>query len=295
MLRLRALSLIVLSLAPLRALAWGRDGHQIVALVAAAKVHNATATAIHQLLGNQTLADVAPEPDALRAKEKQNPTLHPRTELWHFIDIPLDEASYVPDRDCPKIANNEVDRNCVIAAIDHFQQVLANKHASPTDRKRALTFLVHFVGDIHQPLHTTSRFAQAHGKGPSDHGANGVTAILPVTHDSQPLHTVWDDVLIAEENEKLQGNHTPPEYVRHLLTDVLPTLPAAALAETSAVAWANSAHQLAINDAYKYPGTDHEKAPLDGAYLTKNEKVADEQLTLAGVHLAHLLDAALKP
>ena len=288
MLRLRALSLILLSLVPLRALAWGKNGHQIVALVATAKVKPETTTAIHQLLGVQTLADIAPIPDAWRAKEKKDSTIHPRTEQWHFVDIPTDAAAYVENRDCPTIANNEVDRNCVIAAIAHFQAVLANKQAPQADRVRALTFLVHLVGDVHQPLHSTSRFTtDAKGHTHSDHGANGVTAEVPGMDTPQNLHGVWDDVLIAEEH------HTLPDYANHLLKDVLPTLTAAAVGETSVVAWANAAHQHAVNDAYKYPGTDLTNAPLDDAYLTKNEKVADEQLALAGVHLAHLLDAAL--
>ena len=270
-------------LTPSALFAWGKDGHQIVALVAQAKIQPATAAAVKTLLGAQTLADIAPLPDVWRAEETA--TSHPRTELWHFTDIPTTKITYVPDRDCPKIANNEVDRNCVIAAIDHFQTVLADTHAPAAARVRALTFVVHFVGDVHQPLHSTSRFTNGH----SDRGANGVKASFPGMNDSKEnLHHVWDDDLIASEHR------TPQQaYVQHLLNDILPTLPAALLAEKSDVAWATSAHQLAVQDAYKYPGTSLTFAPIDAAYVTKNTKVADEQLTLAGIHLAHVLDAAL--
>ena len=271
-------------LTPSALFAWGKDGHQIVALVAQAKIQPATAAAVKVLLGSQTLADIAPLPDVWRAAEK--PASNPKTVLWHFTDIPTTESTYVPDRDCPKIAGNEVDRNCVIAAIDHFQVVLADTHAPAAARVRALTFVVHFVGDVHQPLHTTSRFTNHN----SDRGGNGVKASFPGGSDpKENLHHVWDDDLIASEHR------TQQVYVQHLLNDILPTLPPASLAEKSDVAWANSAHQLAVADAYKYPGTSLTFAPIDAAYVTKNTPVADDQLTLAGIHLAHVLDAALGP
>src|ERR1700682_993927 len=147
---------LVVLLTPSALFAWGKDGHQIVALVAQAEVKPATATAVHDLLGTQTLADIAPVPDEWRALE--TPTSHPRTALWHFVDIPTTKTAYDQNRDCPTIANNEVDRNCIIAAIAHFQTVVADKTAPKADRVRALTFLVHFAGDVHQPLHSTSRF-----------------------------------------------------------------------------------------------------------------------------------------
>jgi len=279
---------IVVLLTPSVLFAWGRDGHQIVALVAAAKVKPATTTALTGLLGAQTLADIAPLPDDWRANEKQHPTIKPRTELWHFVDIPTDKATYDQNRDCRPIANNEVDRNCIIAAIAHFQTVLADKTAPKADRLRALTFIVHFAGDVHQPLHSTSRFIN----GQSDHGGNGVKASFPGVSDpnqTENLHHVWDDDLIASEGR------AQTVYVQHLLHDVLPTLPAAALNETSVVAWATSAHQHAVSDAYAYPGISKTFAPIDTPYVAKNTKVADAQLTLAGIHLAHLLDTLLAP
>ncbi len=292
MLRSGAVTLLVLSLVPVPAFAWGKHGHQIVALVAEAQVKDTTKTAIQKILGAKTLADVAPQPDELRAQEKHDPNIHPRTGQWHFVDIPFDAPAYVENRDCPTIANNEVDRNCVVAAIAHFQTVLANRNAPQSDRGRALTFLVHLIGDVHQPLHSTSRFTtDAQGKKHSDNGANGVTAEVPGIDTPQNLHGVWDDVLIAEERR------TNADYAKHLLTDVVPTLAVKDVAETDVVAWANAAHQLAVKDAYDYDGAGASptNAPLNVAYIKKNEQVADRQLALAGVHLAHVLDAALAP
>lgn len=265
---------------------WGRDGHQIVGLVAAAKVKPATTAAITDLLGAQTLADIAPLPDQWRAEE--TPTSHPKTELWHFTDIPTTAAAYVPDRDCPTIADNEVDRNCVLAAIDHFRQVLADKNAPKADRVRALTFIVHFVGDVHQPLHTTSRFKN----GDSDRGGNLVKATFPGVSDpehKENLHKVWDTELIKSEHR------TDEAYAQYLLDHVVPTLSAAAMNDSSDVDWANSAHHLAVVDAYHYPGHKLMFAPINKTYVKKNAKVVDKQLALAGVRLAHLLDAALAP
>jgi hypothetical protein len=65
---------------------------------------------------------------------------------WHYVDIPIDKPHLDMARDCPK-------GECVIAKIEDFKKVVTDPAATAVERREALIFLVHFVGDMHQPLH----------------------------------------------------------------------------------------------------------------------------------------------
>src|SRR5437764_9437979 len=139
-----ATTILVLAagLFPGQARAWGPEGHAIVAEIAETRLEAPARAQIAQLLtldGHQRLDEVASWPDAIRPS-------HPETAPWHFVDIPLLAAGFDANRDC---AGN----NCVVAQIQRFAAVLGNPNTAPQDRVNALKFLVHFVGDIHQPLH----------------------------------------------------------------------------------------------------------------------------------------------
>ena len=125
-----------------QALAWGPEGHAIIAEIAEARLEPAARTQVAQLLSledHQHLDEVASWPDAVRPRR-------PETAPWHFVDIPLTATAYDANRDC-------VGGDCVVAQIQRFAAVLGDRNAAPQDRLEALKFLVHFVGDIHQPLH----------------------------------------------------------------------------------------------------------------------------------------------
>ncbi|MEO8035411.1 MAG: S1/P1 nuclease, partial [Acidobacteriota bacterium] len=149
--------------------AWGHEGHQIVATVAAHRLNAAAAAEVGVLLDGQSLADVAALPDTWRSNE-------PETSNWHFVNIPKDDTAYDEARDCPPQAS-EVGRDCAVAAIEHFTSVVSDATAPKATRARALTFLVHFVGDIHQPLHSANN---------NDLGGNKV----PVTWFGAATHTI---------------------------------------------------------------------------------------------------------
>ena len=107
----------------------------------------------------------------------------PETAPWHYVNIPIhpapDEPSdYDATRDCPNDA-------CVVAKIEQFERVLADRQVSQRQRLEALKYLVHFVGDVHQPLHTSNDH---------DRGGNEV----PVTFMGRQtnLHAVWDTGII---------------------------------------------------------------------------------------------------
>src|SRR5262249_39126760 len=124
--------------------AWGPEGHAIVAEIAEARLTDAAKRQIADLLASddshaQHLDQIASWPDAIRPAR-------PETAPWHFVDIPLDAGIYDASRDC-------AGDNCVVQAIQKFVGVLRDGNEDKPKRLEALKFIVHFVGDIHQPLH----------------------------------------------------------------------------------------------------------------------------------------------
>jgi hypothetical protein len=139
-----AIVLIVATLVPAQAFAWGSEGHRIIAEIAEQHLQPETARQIRDLLAieNETsLAHVANWADQIRPQR-------PETASWHFVDIPITAPGYDRSRDC-------AGDNCVVAKIDQFTDELRNPALAPRQRLEALKFVVHFVGDLHQPLHAS--------------------------------------------------------------------------------------------------------------------------------------------
>ncbi|VIO79236.1 hypothetical protein CI41S_68040 [Bradyrhizobium ivorense] len=125
--------------------AWGQEGHSIIAEIAQQRLDADTLRRVKALLGGElSMASVASWADDYRAG-------HAETGGWHLVNIPLGKSAYDPDRDCSK-------DNCVIQAIARFRGVLSDCSKSAADRADALKFVIHFVGDVHQPLHDETHF-----------------------------------------------------------------------------------------------------------------------------------------
>src|SRR5262249_575700 len=144
-------ALALLTFIPAQVSAWGPKGHAIVANLAASRLTPATKENVQLLLGDGSLASIASWADDVR-KERDE------TYDWHFVDIPKDAAGVVESRDCFRPQDNHKNaqtdhHNCVVDRIEMFRQVLVDENASRADRLEALKWIVHFVGDVHQPLH----------------------------------------------------------------------------------------------------------------------------------------------
>ena len=150
-----ALTVILICL-PLPALAWGAEGHEIVAAIALRELTPAARLQVARLLGSEAML----VHDSNWADEVRDQ--RPDTGPWHYVDIPLDAPGYDAGRDCGGDA-------CVVAQISHDLHVLGNARVSAGQRAEALRFLVHFVADIHQPLHAVDN---------ADKGGNGVRVYL---------------------------------------------------------------------------------------------------------------------
>ena len=162
---------------------WWDLGHREVARLAELRLTPHTRAAVRSILGGQSLADASVWADNIRNYRHDADPLH-------YVNIPLADTVYVPEKHCPR-------GRCIIAAIEQERRLLADPAASPDDRAEALRFLVHFMGDLHQPLHVSNN---------GDRGGNqrAVTLLGSPTD----LHKVWDGELI--DSSGMTGSRISP-------------------------------------------------------------------------------------
>jgi hypothetical protein len=265
------------------ALAWGPEGHAIVADIAEAHLSAAARSEVAELLaleGHTHLDEVSSWADAVRPQR-------PETAPWHYVDIPLDASTYDAERDCPN-------DDCVVTRIVSFERILADTSALPADRLEALKWLVHFVGDIHQPLH-----AEDHG----DRGGNDIR--LTYFKQRTNLHAVWDGKIIEYALDLTLGpdysfDHDAVRADARALNAAIADADRARWAPghltsnlaQAVVAWANESHALARTVAYPNLPAERRGQWAIG-YQRAAWPVVQYQLERGGIRLAELLNESL--
>lgn len=271
MTKLSAVFLLILCL-PIPSFAWGPKGHQVIGDIARAHLKEQTRLRIRELIGNDDLASISTWADEVRNQR-------PETYGWHFVDIPMNASGFSEPRDCFRIDEkhpeaNQDRHNCVVDRIEVFQRVLADGNAARNDRVEALKFLVHFVGDVHQPLH-----AVGEARGGND---VNVTEFGSTQCGTRPcnLHFVWDLGLIDHTG---RDEATYTRYIETLITQRKLQNQAGGTPED----WANESFHLA-HQVWLNPG-----GQVDEAYFQKNIEIVNQRLAVAGLRLAKLLNEAL--
>lgn len=236
---------------------WGPEGHRIVALLAYPLLTPTARAKVNALLGGRSMADVANWADHIRRSR-------PGTAPLHFVNIPLGATSYDSARDCPGGA-------CIIEAIAHDRRVLADSTASPVARVEALRFLIHFLGDLHQPLHC------------EDHGDRGGNAVHVTFFGRRTtLHHVWDSGLLSHAGIGQAGLVTE-------LREEERAFDPARVDSGTVVEWAEQSHALAVQ-AYQLAARHR----LGRAYERDEIGVVDQQLIRAAMRLAAVLNDTLR-
>jgi hypothetical protein len=259
-------NLAVVVASPVQAHAWGYEAHRIIAEIAEQFLVPQTAHQVRELLAIEnvtTLADVSTWADEIRLQR-------PETGPWHYVNIPItlpsgEPAEYDPGRDCRNDA-------CVVAKIEEFKRALKDQQLSERQRLEALKYIVHFIGDAHQPLHVSNN----HDRGGND---DAVTFMgLPTN-----LHAVWDSGIIAPA---VKGNERA--YALQLVQNI--TQEQRQLwSEGNVILWVNEAHKLAADIIY---GALPHIGILPDYYETKALPIVNKQLERAGVRLATVLNKA---
>jgi hypothetical protein len=248
------------------ALAWSAEGHRIVARIADAGLTPAARAEAARLLAAEpdpTLAGIATWADELRDNQ---PELGKRSAKWHYINFD-GRCGFEPPRDCKG-------DNCVVTQTNRLYRILADTRRDPAERTMALKFLVHFVGDLHQPMHASPR----DDKGGNDYQVN-------LGGEGSNLHRIWDGTII--ERRDLSAEDHAEALLEHLPSSD-PTLQS----DRPVLEWALESCRL-VEDGKAYPAEGVHV--IDEAFLDERLPLAEQRLRDAGLRLAQLLNHALAP
>ncbi|HEX7368717.1 MAG TPA: S1/P1 nuclease [Rhodanobacteraceae bacterium] len=250
---------LALALAAPPAFAWGPRGHMIVARLAEAQLTPRAWAEAQKLLavrGARHLSDVAAWADDLRDTD---PALFRETHRMHFVNFHSRDCIYRPPRDCRR-------GECAVAAIAKYSAILANRANPPAERAGALAFVVHFVGDVHQPLHADYR-----------HDAGGNDFQVRWHGRGTNLHKVWDSLML--DTPQLSA----ARYAHKLAAETSPIATGGTPAE-----WAEESCRIDRDDGV-YPASHF----IDEAYVARELPIAEQRLRQAGARLAELLNRDL--
>ena len=255
--------LIALLCGSLPAFGWGGEGHSLIARIAWAQLTPAVQARVSEILGpGVTMQSIASWADNIRNQRRD-------TGPWHYIDIPIDKPHLDMARDCPK-------GECVIAKIEEFEKILKDPATPPVQRKEALMFVVHFVGDMHQPLHCADN---------KDGGGNTVR----VTFGGRPmnLHSLWDGGLLGK---------MPKEDELFAAWSVDAKKHYKSWSKGTVEDWAEQSHKVAQKVSYgllpKEPAGTPE--PIDAGYEKKSDVAIRLQIEKGGDRLARVLNDTLQ-
>jgi hypothetical protein len=305
-------AVVLFSVAP-SAFAWGCDGHKVVAKIAYERLSREAKAAANALLAQlpfdpavnhyctsdgNLFVDVSTWADDIRK-------VRPETASWHYVNLPLGTTKY-DAKYCPQ------KQSCVVEAIGKQLAILRDENATAADQSMALLFVIHFVGDLHQPLHDTSN---------NDRGGNCVPVTFygtePVESENESfrpnLHSVWDVELVT----KAMNGKSVSDFAAFLEGEFGHETETWAKQQVDVAGWAVNGEKLAEKDVYgklqrkisiaapvelKVCSDDHgvgermEKLHevVDEGYERETRETLERQLAAAGVRLAALLNDVWK-
>ncbi|WP_053077546.1 S1/P1 nuclease [Chromobacterium sp. LK11] len=256
-----------------QALAWGQEGHRVTGYVAQQLLSPQAKAAVNQLIPNADFAQLALYMDQHKQELKQQ---LPGSDQWHYNDEPVCDG--VEEDDCPS-------GNCASNQITRYSKVLADKSASKSARAQALTFLLHMIGDIHQPLHAADNH---------DRGGNDVKTRLAGSNKTGNLHSVWDTALVQQAlsgaNEQSWAAQNLKYYARNI----------AGWQSGQVNDWIKESNQYARSEVYgplsnfSCGSAPSDVAYLDRTYQTAGAQLVKQQLVKAGARIAMVINQALQ-
>lgn len=261
------LSLLLLIAAP-PAFAWDEEGHQVVAAIAQYHLTPEAREGVQLLLGSAQLHErnVASWADDVRSSQ-------PSTEPWHYVDLPRSADTYSQARDC-------VGNACVVGKLEDFSRQLADTTVSLPERLTALKFLVHFAGDLHQPLHCLDD---------DDHGGNKIQIRYPGRLRTTNLHAVWDSHILQDA----MGGQALVDYANALDSTISRADIQAWMSASTPASWANEAHKAAQGLYQELPAANlRGLRVLPKSYGSDHKARVELQLKQGGIRLASLLNKA---
>lgn len=272
---------ILLGCYSISAFAWTALGHELIAQIAYNHLNPKAKDRVDYLvhyMDNQVGHSDTFMSAATWADDIKSDDVH-AFDQWHFINL-----SFSPD----KTPLPPVDKQNVVWAINQSQNVLESNDAKDYEKAIFLRFFIHFVGDIHQPLHCATRFTKEFVKG--DVGGN---LFLIQSPDGQNLHQLWDRILGAyptssfTQSTNEQKQTLLKEWAKQIETQFpLDKYDFSAEETLLPMTWAQESFAIATTYAYQVP----EGGIPSTKYLEEGRTLAKERIALAGYRLAHILN-----
>lgn len=240
-------------------LAWGTIGHRVIAEIAQRNLDSVATANVNEILDNQCLAYWSNWPDYIKS-DTLNTWRH--TYVWHYVNAPanMNKSDFITYL-------KQIKEDNVYSEIPKLEKILKSFTSSKEDKKYALAFLIHLVGDMHQPMHT--------GR-PDDKGGN--TIKVSWFGRETNLHSIWDSQLVDYE----KYSYTEYATVLNVLTDEQK----AELQEGELNDWMFDSHQIA-NRVYDITPNG---AQLSYDYNFIVRPIVDNQLQKGGLRLAKILN-----
>jgi len=290
----------IILLAPTPSLfAWGDDGHEIIGVIAQTRLTPAVKRKVDTLLAadkdNLTAADFVSRTtwaDKYRDSDRHTTRIrYEATRNWHFVDIEIADGDIAsachkhPKLPAGTAASTGPSNACVIDKINQFISELRDASIAKPEKILALKFLLHLIGDLHQPLHAADN---------KDRGGNDVPVLFSDFTTPANLHSYWDNHLVQRigNDPRTEGASLHKQIIKAKADEWSKGTP---------TAWARESFRQAKNVAYNFTGlqqfVDDKGAKgvrLNAAYDNCALSVVREQLSKAGVRLAAVLNSSLK-
>ncbi|KAL6242975.1 hypothetical protein RBB50_010075 [Rhinocladiella similis] len=259
--------------------AWGGLGHETIAWIAQSYASSTTAAAIKDILDSKQsdyMANVSTWADSYR---------YTSAGSWsaplHFIDAndnPPSSCSVDFARDCGS-------SGCSISAIVNYTSILLDDDSNQSEKYSAMKFLIHFVGDLHQPLHDEAL----------ERGGNGINVTFEGKRTN--LHHIWDTEIV----EQLANGSSAENFAKSLTAsikagaydwDVDSWLDGTSLNDTQSttLSWASEANAYVCDDVLSAGIDVVEEGDLSGSYYQAHVDVARTQIARAGYRLGAWLN-----
>lgn len=254
------LLVVLIAVCSLSLVSWGVTGHRAVALIAENHLTPNARLAVKKLLGNESLADVSTYADELR-----NQPEYKYTTPWHYINLP---SGYTFGQFANAINNLPPDNG--YRALLNFEHELGDPSKSRMQRANALKFIVHIVGDLHQPMHVSHA---------EDKGGN----TIPIIHNGydENLHSLWDEGIIDHQGFSYKkmateyDNATPAEIKK----------------------WQNDSLMVWLWESYQISSILYQETAQDNnfteEYYRQHLPVLEKRIEKGGIRLAGVINAIL--
>src|SRR5579863_6794627 len=239
---------------------WGVTGHRAIGKIAEDHLSPRAKAAVHDLIGDTTLAGISTWPDEVRSQPAYR-----NTAPWHYINLPLG-LSFA---DFEAKVKSTTEEN-VYSALQRQEQILGSAATTRGQKVEALKYIVHFVGDLHQPMHVSRE---------EDKGGN--TIQLNYDGNGTNLHALWDSKLIDHQGLSYEQmaekyDHATPAQVKQWQSDPL-------------IQWIWESYQASSK---LYAEVDAMKSrAIDDSYYQAHIAIVQDRIEKAGVRLAGVLNS----